>query len=78
MIRLLVVPRDNEFVIRIPDDMIGKPVEILAFRIPAEAEVAADEAEEVPNRDTFLSYLQSSGFASRATLKQGDEDPKRR
>ncbi|MBS1615300.1 MAG: hypothetical protein JST06_04190 [Bacteroidetes bacterium] len=68
MIRHLIVPDEREFVIRFPDEMLGKQVEIIAFEIPEEKE------SEVPNRDTFLSYLQNSAFATRKLRKDEDTE----
>jgi hypothetical protein len=74
MIRLIVVPREQEFVIRFPEEMLGKTTEILAFSLSEDAHAAPAEEEAFsPNRDTFLSYLQSSGFAARGLQPSSDE-----
>ncbi len=66
MIRHLIVPDEREFVIRFPEEMLGKQVEIIAFEIPDE------EVQDSPNRDTFLSYLRTSSFTARNTMKKDD------
>jgi len=73
MIRHIIVPREKEFVIRFPEEMIGKPTEILVFSIDEEGSPEAiEEAEDpAPDRDTFLSYLQSSGFAAQGLRHAG-------
>ncbi len=76
MIRQIVVPTEREFTLRLPAEMIGKNVEILAFVVSEEGQADADNEAEAPTRDTFLSYLQHSGFASRRQPGRHDEPPK--
>ena len=42
-IRKIIVPSTNEIVITIPDDFIGKRVEVLAFVIEDEEEGKSDD-----------------------------------
>jgi hypothetical protein len=42
MIRQIIIPHKNQHVIQLPDEMLGKQVEVIAFEVPAnEPEVDA-------------------------------------
>lgn len=45
MIRKMIVPTDNTFVLHLPDSLIGKQVEIIAF--------STDEGHEEPKKSTL-------------------------
>ena len=49
MLRQIVVPEKNTFILQIPDEMIGKKVEVLAFEI--------DEATAVDKNKTTAERI---------------------
>lgn len=42
LIREIIVPTDNIYLLRLPDEMIGKQVEVIAFEIEAKSAVDID------------------------------------
>ncbi|GLU53540.1 hypothetical protein [Dyadobacter frigoris] len=45
LIREIIVPTDNTYLLKLPDEMIGKQVEIIAFEIEARPDVDIEERE---------------------------------
>lgn len=45
LIREIIVPTDNTYLLKLPDEMIGKQVEVIAFEIKANRHVDIEEME---------------------------------
>ena len=45
LIREIIVPTDNTYLLKLPDEMIGKQVEVIAFEIEANWDVDIEERE---------------------------------
>ena len=57
MLRQIVVPTDNNFTIHLPDEMIGKTVEVIAFEIK-EASTPLNYPEANTNIDKLNDALE--------------------
>jgi hypothetical protein len=57
MLRQIVVPTENEYVLHLPDEYLGKKVEVIAFEIEEKVhEASADrKRKEEEARDFFNS-----------------------
>lgn len=47
MVRELITPVDNKYILNLPDEMIGKTVEVIAFEIEDKADIL--EGKQVQN-----------------------------
>lgn len=54
MIREIVVPENNTYLLKLPDEMVGKEVEVIAF------EVSDKKEEEVPKSVLAKEYADSN------------------
>ncbi|MBE9461752.1 hypothetical protein ACFP1I_31030 [Dyadobacter subterraneus] len=43
LIREIIVPTDNTYLLKLPDEMIGKQVEVIAFEIEARPAIDIEE-----------------------------------
>lgn len=43
LIREIIVPTDNTYLLKLPDEMIGKQVEVIAFEIEAKPVIDMEE-----------------------------------
>lgn len=45
LIREIIVPTDNTYLLKLPDEMIGKQVEVIAFEVKVNRDVNIEERE---------------------------------
>jgi len=48
MVRRIVKPTDNNFILQLPDELVGKTVEVIAFEI--------NDAETNPSKEKNVSF----------------------
>jgi hypothetical protein len=62
MVRQIIIPDSSRITVQLPDSMIGKTVEVLAF------EVAADEPTAVASKEERLRRIEKLTARSRVDL----------
>ncbi len=50
MYRSIITPKETKLTIELPQDMVGKPVEVLAFEIEKNAETTVDQDDLTKKR----------------------------
>lgn len=74
MIRQIIIPQQRQFVIELPEEMVGKPTEVIAFNIIESGQSEHGTTKELyPSREEFLAYLRKTGFNAQGWKFNRDE-----
>jgi hypothetical protein len=83
MIKKIIRPATNTYVLHLPDDMVGKTIEILAFEIEDDAQLTAEpdnsnEERLKSVRESYKKYPPGAYQAGNEEARDDERDEHRR
>lgn len=62
MIRELIKPSGNTYILNLPDEMVGKTVEVIAFEIEESKEVKATSIQDIKQKYSRYPVISHDDF----------------